>query len=154
MTARKTTKTPAKATRAPASAKPAALAGATVPSKTAAPVKKQAPATTSAEVPRLPTADIQTGDIDKTVLRKKELFERVVDATGAKKKDVKPIVEATLKALGDALSAGEDLVLPPLGKAKVNRQKDLGSAEMLVIRLRRQDEKPAEAATDGGADAD
>jgi DNA-binding protein HU-alpha len=88
------------------------------------------------------------------VLRKKELFERVVEVTGAKKKDVKPIVEATLKALGDALSAGDQLVLPPLGKAKVNQQKDLGSAEMLVIRLRRQDEKPAEATADGGADAE
>lgn len=75
-------------------------------------------------------------------LRKKDLLERVVEATGAKKKDFKPIVEATLKLLGDALSSGDDLVLPPLGKAKVNRQKDLGSAEMLVIRLRRQDGKP------------
>lgn len=72
------------------------------------------------------------------VLRKKELFERVSKTSGEKKKVVKEIVEATLKVLGEALAAGEELVLPPFGKARVNRQKDLGSAEMLTIRLKRQ----------------
>jgi DNA-binding protein HU-alpha len=148
MTDRKTTKTPAKTARAPARARSAAAV------KKAAPVKEVAPDKPTASVTRLPTAEAVVVETDQKVLRKKELFERVVEVTGAKKKDVKPIVEATLKALGDALSSGDELVLPPLGKAKVNRQKDLGSAEMLVIRLRRQDEKPAEATTDGAADAE
>lgn len=131
MTVRKTTKSPAKSTGVPAGAKPAS------PAKKVAPVKETAPDRPTASVTKLPTAEAVVVDTDRNVLRKKELFERVVEATGAKKKDVKPIVEATLKALGDALSSGDELVLPPLGKAKVNRQKDLGSAEMLVIRLRR-----------------
>ncbi|SPH17432.1 hypothetical protein DEA8626_00950 [Defluviimonas aquaemixtae] len=71
------------------------------------------------------------------VLRKKELVERVAASTGAKKRDVKPIIEATLKILGNALASGEQLALPPLGKAKVNRQKDLPSGEMLMVKLRR-----------------
>ncbi|MCC0064252.1 MAG: HU family DNA-binding protein [Defluviimonas sp.] len=82
-----------------------------------------------------------------TVLKKKELVERVVAASGVKKKDAKSVVEATLRVLGDALAAGEDLVLPPFGKAKVNRQKDLGSGEMLVIKLRRNG--PAAKPADG-----
>ena len=131
MTARKTSATPAKTTRASAATKTAA------PAKKAAPVEKPASESTAPSVTRLPTADPQAAVAEEKVLRKKELFERVVEATGAKKKDVKPIVEATLKLLGDTLSSGDDLVLPPLGKAKVSKQKDLGSAEMLVIRLRR-----------------
>ena len=131
MTARKTSATPAKTTRASAATKTAA------PAKKAAPVEKPASEGAAASVTRLPTADPQAAATEEKVLRKKELFERVVEATGAKKKDVKPIVEATLKLLGDTLSSGDDLVLPPLGKAKVSKQKDLGSAEMLVIRLRR-----------------
>jgi DNA-binding protein HU-alpha len=82
------------------------------------------------------------GDVEPTVvLRKKELFERVTEASGAKKRDVRLIVEATLKVLGDALAAGETLALPPFGKAKVNRQKDLASGEMLIVKLRRDGDK-------------
>jgi DNA-binding protein HU-alpha len=70
-------------------------------------------------------------------LRKKELVERVAEVSGAKKKVVKGIVEATLKVLGDALSRDEVLALPPFGKAKVNRQKDTGGGEMLIVKIRR-----------------
>jgi DNA-binding protein HU-alpha len=45
--------------------------------------------------------------------------------------------------MGDALTAGEELILPPFGKAKVNRQKDLSSGEMLIVKLRRNDQQPA-----------
>lgn len=70
-------------------------------------------------------------------LRKKDLVERVVTASGAKKKDVRGIVEAVLAVLGDALHAGEILALPPFGKARVNRQKDTAGGETLVVKLRR-----------------
>jgi hypothetical protein len=71
------------------------------------------------------------------MLKKQELVERVVKATGGKKKDVKLMLEAALGVLGDALSAGEELNLPPLGKVKVNRQKTEGGAEVLILKLRR-----------------
>lgn len=79
----------------------------------------------------------KTGTDDAVVLRRKDLFEKVSEATGAKKRDVKLIVEATLKALGDSLSAGENLALAPLGNVKVTRRKAVGSAETLTIRLKR-----------------
>lgn len=71
------------------------------------------------------------------LLKKQELVERIVKASGAKKKDVKLIIEAALGVLGDALSAGEELNLPPLGKMKVNRSRDEGNAEVLILKLRR-----------------
>jgi hypothetical protein len=70
------------------------------------------------------------------VLKMKGLVERVADAVGSKKAEVKPVVEAVLAALGKALKDGEALALPPFGKAKVSRSKDTASGGMLVMRLR------------------
>lgn len=81
-------------------------------------------------------------------LRKKQFIERVVAESGMKKKDVKPVVEAALKVLGEALTRGEELILPPLGKARVNRQKDLGSGEILIVKLRRRGDAAASEGDD------
>ncbi|SMX42814.1 HU family DNA-binding protein [Actibacterium lipolyticum] len=70
-------------------------------------------------------------------LRKKELIERVVTASGMKKKDVKPVVEATLAVLGQALSDEEPMNLQPLGKVIINRKKELANGEVLITRIRR-----------------
>ncbi|QUJ77483.1 HU family DNA-binding protein [Sulfitobacter albidus] len=71
-------------------------------------------------------------------LRKKELFDLVVERSGRKKKDVKPIVEAMLAVLGDAFSEHREMQLPPLGKLKVQRGKELGDGRALVLKLRQK----------------
>ncbi len=82
-----------------------------------------------------------TGETSQTaanVMKTRNLVDKVALATGAKKKGLKEIVEATLAALGDALTRGDDLNLPPLGKAKVNRQRDIATGgEVLIVRIRR-----------------
>ncbi|RSK38193.1 DNA-binding protein [Rhodovulum iodosum] len=70
-------------------------------------------------------------------MRKKELIDRVVAASGKKKKDVKPVVEAMLGVLGASLSAGETMNLQPFGKLTINRRKDAGNGEVLVTKIRR-----------------
>ncbi|MFN3823862.1 MAG: HU family DNA-binding protein [Pseudorhodobacter sp.] len=91
----------------------------------------------------LPVGDAVADDSDKAAsaagggLKKQELLARVAALSGAKRKDAKPILEAALRVLGDALSKGEDLNLPPLGKVKVNRSKAGGGTEILTLRLRR-----------------
>ncbi len=83
-------------------------------------------------------ADAQPQIIDRsTIVRLKDLIDRVVALSGAKRQSVKPVVEATLKVLGDALEAGENLVLPPLGRARLNRSKDTASGPMLTVKLKR-----------------
>jgi len=77
-------------------------------------------------------------------LKKQEMVARIAAASGAKRKDVKQILEATLQVLGDALSKGEELNLPPLGKVKVNRAKADGGTEILTLRLRRSDAQSGE----------
>ena len=67
----------------------------------------------------------------------KDLIDRVARSSGAKRNVVKPIVEATLKVVGEALDAGESLTLQPLGRIKVNRSKESGGGSTLTIKLRR-----------------
>ena len=71
------------------------------------------------------------------ILGKRELIDRVVEASGIKKKAAKPVVEAMLRELGDALSRGETLNLQPFGKGIVKTAKTLENAEVIEMRLRR-----------------
>ena len=70
-----------------------------------------------------------------TGLRMKELVDRVVAATGGKKKGVKEIVEATLLQMGEALKKGESLNLPAFGRVRVARQGAEGGGAM-TLKLR------------------
>jgi hypothetical protein len=71
-----------------------------------------------------------------TTLRVRDLVDRVAEATGAKKKDTREIVEATLAALGTAIDAGDVLNLPPLGKLRVSRAAS-GETGAATLKLRR-----------------
>ena len=82
-------------------------------------------------------AETATVPVKGGTLRKKDLIDRVVQVSGARKKDTRGIVEAVLAVLGDALAAGETLALPPFGRARVNKQRDLDSGAMLTVKLRR-----------------
>lgn len=73
------------------------------------------------------------------VVQKREFVDRVVESSGGKKSDVKPIVEATLEQLGRAFAAGETLVIHPFGRARVSMKKGLqNGGEVINLRLRRR----------------
>ncbi|MFU8880894.1 MAG: HU family DNA-binding protein [Rhodobacterales bacterium] len=69
-------------------------------------------------------------------MKKRDLLEKVVKRSGIKKKDAKPVVEAMLAVMGEALVEGRELNLPPFGKLKTNRIKDTGNARILNCKLR------------------
>ncbi|MEM9968544.1 MAG: HU family DNA-binding protein [Pseudomonadota bacterium] len=73
------------------------------------------------------------------VMRKKELLDTVVKKTGMRKNEVKPILETLLVVLGDALRENRELILPPLGKVKVQREKKVNGGRMAIARLRQND---------------
>ncbi len=89
-------------------------------------------------------------------LKKPEFLERVIARTDVKKRDAKPAIETALAVLGEALAAGEDVNLPPLGKLRVVRSKDLdGGAQVMTLKLRTQKDatraaQSGLAATDDG----
>lgn len=102
-----------------------------------APRRDAAKSTPPAEAQRSSGA---TDEDVATVIRsmtKRDLIDRVVEASGVKKKSAKPVIEAMLKELGDALSRGETLNLQPFGKGIVKSRKELENAEIVELRLRR-----------------
>ena len=140
----KTTKTTARRTttrKSAAAAKPAA----------AKPKPEEVPVVVSPEVPDPAagaTVVTEKPVVAGPVLKKMDLIDRVVEATGMKKKDVKPVVEAALTQLGSAIGRGEDLNLPGLGKLKINREKDLANARVFVCKLRQPKDAPPDGAPD------
>jgi len=92
-----------------------------------------------------------------SALKKAELVDRVVLRSGVKKKYAKPVVEAALAVLGEALTNGEEYNLKPFGKMKINNQKEVSNALVYNVRIRRQKlEEPTEtpiAASDETVDA-
>lgn len=72
------------------------------------------------------------------VVQKKDFVDRVIAATGAKKSEARPIIEATLEQLGVALASGHTLAVPPLGRARVNLEKDQRGGDVITLRLRRK----------------
>ncbi|WP_159453223.1 HU family DNA-binding protein [Aquimixticola soesokkakensis] len=69
-------------------------------------------------------------------MRKKELLEKIVASTGARQAVVKPIVDAVLQELGEALARGDKLVLPPLGRVSVNKSKEVEDGKVYVTKVR------------------
>jgi len=86
------------------------------------------------------------------LLRKKELIDRVVTQSGLKRKDVRPVVEATLAVLGEALANEERMNLQPFGRLIVNRRKALENGEVLITRIRRISQSVEEDRQDPLAD--
>ncbi|KPP84842.1 MAG: DNA-binding protein HU-alpha [Rhodobacteraceae bacterium HLUCCA08] len=140
MAARTSKSSPTKKTTTPKTAPKAATPKAATP-KVAVPKVTAAPkaATTPPGAAPAPVPTVVDGPVPVVagpVLKKPELVDRIVAESGLKKKDVKPVLEAMLTVLGKALANGEELNLPPLGKVKVNNQKDMAKARVLNLRLR------------------
>ncbi len=78
-----------------------------------------------------------SADATVVMLRKKDMLERLTERTGLRKNQIKPVLEAVLAELGDALIKGETLNLPPLGKLTVNRSIAQEKADVVICKLRR-----------------
>jgi nucleoid DNA-binding protein len=93
--------------------------------------------------PKVPAAKpvVASAMADKAkgaTLKMKDLIEQVTEASGGKKRGVKEVVEATLAALGAALSRGDAINLPGFGRAKVAHAEDKGAGKPMTIKLKTQ----------------
>lgn len=117
---------PSAPAKKPVAAKPAAKTAAKAAAKPAAkPAGEKAPRAEASK----PTAG--------AILRTRDLVARVCEATGAKIKDARATVEATLAELGKSLDAGELLNLPPLGAVRITPAKAEGGDGPMKLKLRR-----------------
>lgn len=93
--------------------------------------KKTVPATTAPAPVTAPEANVVME------MKKKEMIEKVTEASGLKRGDAKKAMEATLQILGDALQEGTTVNVPPFGKVAVNRQKEASGAHVIIAKIRR-----------------
>lgn len=140
-TAKSTPRKTASATGTPAKKTPAK----TTPTKSAATkpaAKKKAPAPVAAPEPAAAAPMVAPHVVSSatptvmTEMRKEQLLDEVAKRSGAKRKDVKPIVEAALEVMGEALGEGQELNLKPLGKVKIARTKQVANGRVINLRLR------------------
>lgn len=77
----------------------------------------------------------EADDAAQCVVKKKDFVDRIVTRAGLRKADARAAIDATLSALAEALERGEDLVLPPLGRVKVTREKAGPKGKQLILKL-------------------
>ncbi|ARE85169.1 integration host factor subunit alpha [Roseovarius mucosus] len=128
-----------------------------------APPQEAAPEAEIAVVAETVSAETDTGNVITLAvaeaiptdsgpeLKKQELIDKVLAKGDIKKKNAKPVVEAVLEVLGEVLAEGREINLPPLGKIKINRVRDMANARIIIAKIRQA--KPG-AGPDTEADDD
>lgn len=75
--------------------------------------------------------------VAKAMIKKPEFLDKAIARTNIKKRDAKPAIEAALAEIADLLADGNELNLPPMGKLKLVKSKDVGEgAKVLTLKLR------------------
>ena len=110
----------------------------------------RAKTTKSAAPTPLLTAVKEATASDDGTIRKKDMIERVTEASGVKRRDAKAVLEATLAELGKAIAAGEEMNLPGLGKIKVNRTQEQANGTVYICKVRQP--QPGEATSEKTAE--
>jgi DNA-binding protein HU-alpha len=85
-------------------------------------------------------------------LKKRELLELVLKKTDVKKKFAKPVVDAMIEVLGEAIAEGRSLNLQSMGKVLPQRTKDAGKNRVIVARIRQSKEAVEASAKSGVSD--
>ncbi|PKQ14017.1 MAG: DNA-binding protein [Alphaproteobacteria bacterium HGW-Alphaproteobacteria-1] len=99
--------------------------------------RKPAADRSGAAKPKLVVADTSEAETPSLPeLKRQELLAQVVKRADIKKKLAKPVLDAALAVIGEALAEGRDLNLAPLGKLKINRVRELGNGRVIIARIR------------------
>ncbi len=68
-------------------------------------------------------------------VRKKDFVDQVAAASGARKPDVRNVVDAMLALMAERVGAGDELIVPPLGRVRMVKEKDNGKARIVILRV-------------------
>ena len=91
-----------------------------------------------------------------TELKKKELIASVLQRSDVKKKYAKPVIEAMIEVIGEAIAAEREINLQPMGKIKPQRSRDSATARVVMAKIRQNKPAgagPTEDETGGGDNA-
>jgi len=119
------------------SSTPQADASGTVKLKTVAPTTSTRATTGSVSSAKPTIVEAAKPVVAKAMIKKPEFLEKAIARTDVKKRDAKPAIEAALAELADLLADGNELNLPPMGKLKLVKSKNIGDgAKVLTLKLR------------------
>lgn len=98
-----------------------------------------------------PAVSVPQGEM----IKKPEFLDRAVERTDVKKREAKPAIEAALAVPPVSLINGEELNLPPMGKLRVVKSKDVGEgAKVLTLKLRTMKDGAGQGADPSPDEAD
>ncbi|MDG0990390.1 MAG: hypothetical protein P8O85_11860 [Yoonia sp.] len=98
-----------------------------------------------------PAVSVPQGEM----IKKPEFLDRAVERTDVKKREAKPAIEAALAVPAVSLINGEELNLPPMGKLRVVKSKDVGEgAKVLTLKLRTMKDGAGQGADPSPDEAD
>lgn len=125
-------------TTAPATATRRKTSTKAVPPASKAPKTPAAPAAATkakgaATMAKAPSAQPDRG-------RRRDLLNAIASRSDLPRDDLKDAMDLILEEMGKMLDAGEQVVLPPLGKLNVKKRVERGAATVLTVKLRRADE--------------
>lgn len=87
------------------------------------------------------------------MLKKPELLRRLGEETGLPKSRLRPVMEAMLAILGEAVAEEREVQLPPLGKIKPLRSKLQGTTRISHVKIRQSFvQKTSDRRHQGGKD--
>lgn len=80
----------------------------------------------------------ENSDLDPIVkaLTRKEFIDQLVEVTGGRKGEVRDLLDATLRLLSESIQEYDEVNIPPLGKIKVARRKDVPNGKVVNMRVR------------------
>lgn len=85
------------------------------------------------------SSEVQSNDTaPEDALKKNELLQRLSDKTGQPKSQLRPVMDALLEILGEAVAEERPLQIPPLGKIKPLRSKTQGAARVSHVKIRQK----------------
>lgn len=96
----------------------------------------EAPAEPAAAAPKPVVVAENASETALPDLKRQELLAQVVARSDVKKKFAKPVLEAALALIGEALAEGRELNLAPMGKVKINRTRQMANGRVMVARIR------------------
>lgn len=98
-----------------------------------------------------PAVSVPQGEM----IKKPEFLDRAVERTDVKKREAKPAIEAALAVPAVSLINGKELNLPPMGKLRVVKSKDVGEgAKVLTLKLRTMKDGAGQGADPSPDEAD
>ncbi len=90
----------------------------------------------AASAPQLTVVQPASAVVAGPMFKMKDIVDKASVKSGVNKKDTRAAVEAAVEAMFEALAAGAEMNLPPMGRMKVVKEKATPNGKVLTVKVR------------------